>query len=375
MDEKPALAGSSLQSGKNLTQQLDYIYNVLAERFPGLSRVAVALHDARTGLLRTFSQSGRQATLVHYQFPLAESASLQAMAEGGEPRIVDDLSLLANSGHAHTAQLLAQGFRSSYTRPIWSGARFLGFVFFNADGPEFFRPQVVHHVDDYGHLISLLVANELQAANTLSAVIKTARDFTHHRDVETAAHLDRISSYARLIAVEIADTAGLSDEFIELIYRFTPLHDIGKIAIPDQVLLKEGPLDAGEYELMKQHVHKGREIVETLIADFGLQRLPGVDVLQNIAAYHHEAMDGSGYPDGLSGEAIPIEARITAVADVFDALTSPRPYKSAWDNEAACATLQRMSGGKLDPGCVQALLNVPGEIARIQREHSANQFG
>jgi HD-GYP domain-containing protein (c-di-GMP phosphodiesterase class II) len=118
---------------------------------------------------------------------------------------------------------------------------------------------------------------------------------------------------------------------------------------------------------MKTHPEKGREIIDSILEDFSLYGLGHVSIMRNIAEYHHEAVDGSGYPKGLKGDEIPIEARISAVADVFDALTSRRAYKMPWSNEKAFALLKQLSNTKLDRDCVNALLSYPDKILAIQQ--------
>jgi HD-GYP domain-containing protein (c-di-GMP phosphodiesterase class II) len=156
---------------------------------------------------------------------------------------------------------------------------------------------------------------------------------------------------------------------------FAPLHDIGKIGIPDSVLLKQGRLSSDEIEVMKSHARKGREIIDDLLANFGLESVEHVDILRNIAEYHHECVNGRGYPSGLAGKQIPLEARIVAVADVFDALTSRRPYKEAWSNDQAFAMLETMAGESLDPECVRALFDCRRDVEHIQAQFAENPLG
>jgi HD-GYP domain-containing protein (c-di-GMP phosphodiesterase class II) len=156
---------------------------------------------------------------------------------------------------------------------------------------------------------------------------------------------------------------------------FAPLHDVGKLAIPDRILLKPGKLSPEEFEVMKTHTLRGRQLVDELIDGFGLDGMEGIDMLRNIAAFHHEALNGTGYPLGLKAEEIPVEARIIAVADVFDALTSRRPYKEAISNEEAFAMLAQMSGTKLDPECIHALAKHKEHILQIQLRFSEDIYG
>jgi HD-GYP domain-containing protein (c-di-GMP phosphodiesterase class II) len=217
-------------------------------------------------------------------------------------------------------------------------------------------------------VVSLHTIMELDAVRMIQAAVQTVRQISRARDEETGAHLERMARYARLIALRLAPRRGLSDEWVEFLFQFAPLHDVGKIAVPDQILFKPARLSSEEFEVMKTHVVKGCEIVDTMTETFRIGGAPYVRVLRNVVAHHHEAIDGSGYPQGLSGEAISLEGRITAVADVFDALTSQRPYKPAWSIEQAFAFLTEQSGKKFDADAVDILKNSMAAIADIQRQ-------
>jgi HD-GYP domain-containing protein (c-di-GMP phosphodiesterase class II) len=217
----------------------------------------------------------------------------------------------------------------------------------------------------------MMISNELNLVQSITTSAQVAREFANLRDFETGGHLNRMAHYARLIARELQPTYNLSDEYIEHLYLFAPLHDIGKIGIPDSVLLKPGQLDPDERKLMETHVAKGVEVLEKLIGDFGMQELPDSEVMRNVVAGHHECIDGSGYPLGLSGEAVTLEARIIAVADVLDALISHRPYKEAWTIEAALAELDRLVAiGKFDADCVAAIGKHCQEVLAIRDRFS-----
>jgi two-component system, response regulator RpfG len=177
------------------------------------------------------------------------------------------------------------------------------------------------------------------------------------RDEETGYHLVRMARYSRLIA----DTIGLEHEEAETIELAAPLHDIGKIGIPDQILLKKGRLDGMEWDTMRSHPLIGHEILKGSASKY-------VRMGSLIALGHHEKYDGSGYPNGLMSEHIALCARIVAVADVYDALTSVRPYKKAWSSEEAFDFLRAQRGKHFDPHLVDAFIGVQGEVVRIQRE-------
>ncbi len=178
------------------------------------------------------------------------------------------------------------------------------------------------------------------------------------RDPETGAHIKRMSNYSRLIAQQI----GLSPAEQETILRAAPMHDVGKIAIRDDILLKPGRLDFAEFEVMKTHAEKGYELLSGSASSL-------LDIAAVIAQTHHEKFDGSGYPRGLAGEDIPLHGRIVAVADVFDALTSTRPYKNAWDIAAAVRFLEEGAGSHFDPQCVAAFIARLPEVLAIRSSY------
>lgn len=192
------------------------------------------------------------------------------------------------------------------------------------------------------------------------------------RDNETGMHLDRLRDYSRFLAQEAKLTQtyqhAITDEFIADLGRSAPLHDIGKVGIPDKILLKPGRLTALEYDVMKQHTVIGAGILEQTATQGHAGTFLRMAV--EIARSHHERWDGSGYPDGLVGEQIPLAARIVAVADVFDALTSTRQYKPAWSAERACEYILERAGTHFDPEIAKCLGSSFKEIERIHRQYT-----
>ncbi|MFU2487407.1 HD domain-containing phosphohydrolase [Thauera sp. WH-1] len=175
------------------------------------------------------------------------------------------------------------------------------------------------------------------------------------RDPETGAHIQRMSHYSALIARRL----GHDEELADALLMAAPMHDVGKLGIPDTILLKPGRLSTEEFEVMKRHPQIGYDILKD--SSSSILRLGAT-----IALTHHEKFDGNGYPHGLAGEAIPIEGRIVAVADVFDALTSARPYKPAWPLARAIALLREGRGSHFDPACVDAFLLAWDEVLAVR---------
>ena len=177
------------------------------------------------------------------------------------------------------------------------------------------------------------------------------------RDPETGAHILRMAHFSRLIGKHL----GLESEDLDMLFAAAPMHDVGKLGTPDHILLKPGRLSPKEFEIMKEHASIGYEILKDSSS-------PVVRLGAEIALTHHERFDGKGYPRGLFGEAIPLVGRIVAVADVFDALTSERPYKPAWDIKDACDYLLRGRAHHFDARCVDIFLDHWNESAADPRE-------
>jgi len=366
----------TLNRRNSLADKLASLHKLLKRRYPFIARIAVAVYDPKTDLLKTYVDSGRTAhPLRHYSAKLAEVASLRDTMAHGTARVVNDLDVFKRSRTEHAARIRAAGYGASYTLPMFLNGTFFGFVFFNSRLKRVFTDRVLHDLDVFGHLTALTAISELSSIRTLEASIRTAADIVHHKDVDTGAHLDRMANFARLIARTIASTYSLTDDLIEHIFLFAPLHDIGKIAIPDEILRKPGTLTDKEQAIMRSHTAKGREIIDVMLNNFGLDGLEHIGMLRNIALYHHEAMNGSGYPSGLRGDGIPIEARIVAVADIFDALTSRRSYKEPWSNDDAFAMLRRMAGSQVDQHCVEALIAQRTEVEKIQTRFKEDPYG
>ncbi len=202
------------------------------------------------------------------------------------------------------------------------------------------------------------------------AAIFAMSKLAESRDTETGAHLERMREYCRVLAQHLGKLEKyrkmLNAEFVEAIYAASPLHDIGKVGIPDHILLKAGKLNLAEWEVMKTHAVIGGNTLRAVDAQHPGNMLIRMGI--DIAEGHHEKWDGSGYPNALRGESIPIAARILALADVYDALTSQRCYKKAFPHEEALQIISQGAGSHFDPEVAQAFLEIDSEFIRI-RQH------
>lgn len=207
-------------------------------------------------------------------------------------------------------------------------------------------------------------------------LIITMADMVESRDSDTGAHVQKTSAYVKII-VEGLKKKGyypqkITSKFISDVVRSAPLHDVGKINISDSVLNKPGKLTDEEFAIMKTHTTAGKEILEKVIST--VQGESYLKEARNMAAYHHERWDGKGYPEGLHGEVIPLSARIMAVADVFDALASPRVYKPAFPLEKALAILQEGSGTQFDPKCVEVFMDSLSDVKMVLKKYNGGNF-
>ncbi|HRE19181.1 MAG TPA: response regulator [Rhodocyclaceae bacterium] len=210
--------------------------------------------------------------------------------------------------------------------------------------------------DRASHLAALVEEQTSEIRNRERELTYRLSRAAEFRDPETGAHIQRMAHYSRLIACQM----GLAPSLQNLILEAAPMHDVGKIGIPDFILLKPGKLTSEEFEVMKGHSRIGYE----LLKDSGSEIMrAGAE----IAHTHHEKFNGSGYPLGLAGLDIPVFGRIVAVADVFDALTSERPYKKAWSLEDACVFLEEGKGTHFDPVCVDAFMTGWSEVVEIRQ--------
>ena len=211
---------------------------------------------------------------------------------------------------------------------------------------------------------------EVQAIQDVTIMAMTSLAET--RDNETGNHIRRIQLYVKALAERLRNhprfEAVLNERMIELLYKSAPLHDIGKIGIPDSILLKPGKLTVEEFEVMKTHTTLGRKAIEDAERRLGM-RVAFLSVSKEIAYSHQEKWDGSGYPQGLAGDQIPVSARLMAVADVYDALINKRVYKAAFSHDQTCSTIVKGKGTHFDPDMVDAFVDIAEDFRSIAQKY------
>lgn len=351
------------------SERLGEIHDRLIQMVAGVDRVACTLYDPSEDTLRTFVNSTRGGeALKGYEYKLGMSEQLSQLARNGGFRLIEDIRSIVSPKNQHSIYILKQGYQTSLTVPMYDHGHFIGFIFYDSLLPSAFSLADQQLLLVFADLITLTIAHELDSIQMLTGAVSVSRAFSNMRDFETGAHLERMARYSRIIAKDLSDQIGISDEFVEHVYLFAPLHDLGKIGIPDSILLKPGKLTEEEWRIMLMHPAKGLELLDMVIQGFGLEDISDVEIMRNIVLHHHEMLDGTGYPCGLKGDEVPLEARITATADILDALTSRRSYKEPWSFDEAIEEMVRLADmNKLDERCVQAVIRHRSEIQEIHR--------
>jgi putative two-component system response regulator len=211
--------------------------------------------------------------------------------------------------------------------------------------------------DQQRELSAQVIERTNQIEETRAEIIKRLGRAAEYKDNETGMHVIRMSYYSRFLAEQI----GVDPQWAELLYNAAPMHDIGKIGIPDRVLLKPGKLNDEEWTIMQKHVEYGADILGNHTSEL-------LSLAREVALCHHEKWNGKGYPNKLKGEGIPLSARIVAIADVFDALTSERPYKKAWSVDKAINLLEEEAGEHFDPKLVPEFIACMPKVLEIMAE-------
>lgn len=339
----------------------------------GVKRVGIAFIDyKRKTIMAEYGTAVYDKVLINtgFEVPL-ESSSLYQLTKSKEAILNNDLeSSLREKPHS-TSLLLAtkEGIRSNMVIPLISNGEVFGFVFFSAMEKNFFTED---HLRIGTKLIYEITGFLNRAFFTKVVLTKTTTAFAQlvdKKDNETGDHIFRMVKYSTIIAEGVRakrlDTHLVDKRLILEIERNAAVHDIGKVAIPDAILKKPGKLEAEEWEIMKTHAQVGGEIFGDLRKEFAVFDENFFEVAEQIAAYHHERFDGTGYPKGLKGQEIPLVARIVTVGDVFDALTSERVYKRSFSFEEALSILEEGKGTHFDPVVIDAFFDKIEEIKKI----------
>ncbi|BAO45711.1 HD-GYP domain-containing protein [Thiolapillus brandeum] len=343
---------------KDLGKQLKTIYERISRHYPFLSCIGIAAKGIKDQELVLYPTSCDD--INGKQLPKA----FEQGTGGNTHVLVEDLTAFSTRNDSQTQQSL---FQSGLRLPLIANDVAFGYTFFAATEKGCFTPDIIEQMNVYARVIARIVTEGRRSSENLRTAVASVLQLNNINKSESPAHLRRVAHYSRLIARNCAQTHQLSDSWIEHLFMFAPLHDIGKAFIPERLLTKPGRLTDEEFEQVKTHTLKGRDIIDHMISCFGYSDdLHYTGMLRNIITHHHEAMDGGGYPYGLRGEEIPLEARIVAAADVLDALLTKRAYKEAWSMDKTMETLQQLADSRLDPEFVDILSQNREEVLQIR---------
>lgn len=361
--------------------KLDLIYKFACTGLNKLSRFSVALIVDK--VVSNYYVHDRLSEVGEHDYKeheLQETTSLGNVAFKSAIRVIEDLHQMNQTDRI--SELLRNGHRSSYTFPIAYRGETIGFIFINASQTGYFSQDDVARDCAYlSQAVAQLFIQLYQDQRYLRSALDIALNMGHARDPETKEHLTRMGMYSELIARILSENgADISHQFIHRIRQYAPLHDIGKYMIPDEILYSTRRFTPEERLVMNKHTIYGEKIIDEVITLSGTHLISEgeTQLIKNIVRHHHEHFDGSGLPDALCNESIPLEARIVTLADVFDALLSRRAYKPAWDIDRVVEYVEQQTGKMFDPDCVDVLLNNLDLFIEIRRKYldkvDANQY-
>jgi len=347
-------------------QILEYIFNTFSKYIP-YTHIGVALIDYDKKMVRASYgiSSDNHKNLVSKMKGIEaylDNTSLSKIVQNGEERIINDLEEYVKGKplKEYNNILIEEGIKSSITFPLKSNNKVIGIIFFSSNLKNIYKKEHIIFLRTLANSIALSLEKDILIKDMIISSTLALAKLTEERDPETGEHLYRMKKYSKMIAEFLSKEDKYKDiidiDYIDNIERFSPLHDIGKVAIPDEILLKPGKLTHEEFEIMKNHTIYGAKVLKT--ADEILER-NGMSIYKtaiDIVEGHHEKWDGSGYPYGRKGEEIPLSARIVAIADVFDALTSKRQYKKPFSFEDTIKIIKKGSGKHFDPFIVDVFI-------------------
>jgi HD-GYP domain-containing protein (c-di-GMP phosphodiesterase class II) len=362
---------------------LDRIFNSFLEYVP-YTYIGVALIEDDGEIIKAsyVSAAKEHKDLAKRMLGLKaeiSSTSLGDVLKSKKARLINDLDeyVKGKKMREYNKILLEEGIKSSITFPLINNDKPIGIIFFSSSKKNVYKKEHVEFLKIVANSIMLSLEEDIFIEDMVVSSTLALAVLTEERDPETGEHLNRMKIYSRMLAEYLSKENKYKDvidmTYINAIERFSPLHDIGKVAIRDDILLKPGKLTKEEFEIMKTHTTYGGKVLR--MADENLKKR-GRSIFAmgiEIAEGHHEWWNGTGYPYGKQGEEIPLSARIVAVADVLDALTSKRPYKRAFSFQESLDIIIEDSGKHFDPYIINVLLKNIVKFKERYRRFNRNQ--
>lgn len=365
----------NINQNSSFNEILKFIYNSFSSYIP-YTYIGIALiTDDGKCLKASYGFSSRKLpglpeNILGKVTAISET-SLVKVIETGFPRIINDLENYVSSRpyRVYNKIILNAGIRASITLPLKLNNKPIGIIFFSSDKKNAYTEEHTKFLQTIANSIAIAFQKNIFIDELLYSSILALAKLAESRDEDTGEHLQRMKVYSRAIAQFLYEDSKyknqITTEFIDNIEKFSPLHDIGKVGIRDNILLKPAKLTPEEFEEMKHHAIYGGQVLRAANENIAKNGKSVFKLGIEIAEGHHEKWDGTGYPYGKKGEDIPLSARIVAVADVFDALTSRRPYKEPFPLETAYDIIVRDSGKHFDPEIIKVLEKNKGRIIKI----------
>lgn len=345
-----------INAQQRFDEVFEFIYEALHDFIP-YDRIGIAvISQDKKSIEALIADSKYKIKLGTGYNQLLEWSSLKDVIENHEIRIINDLEVYykAHPFSESTRMILDEGMRSSITLPLFHEDKAIGVVFFSSTKKHVYEEEHQQFLINIANALSTSLEKSFIFENLMISTVRGFAKIVESKDNVTGNHIDRISHYSGFVAELLRDVFEEVDEkFIRSIRRLSPLHDIGKVAIPDHILNKPARLTDDEMILMRTHSTHGAEILDELLVSIGTSEFK---MAVDIAKYHHEKVNGNGYPLGLKGSNIPLAARIVALVDVFDALTSERPYKKAFTFEETISIIKKDSGEHFDEVIVEKIM-------------------
>lgn len=354
-----------INTNMSFDDSLKYIYNSFGMYIP-YSYIGIALFKSKDsdilvgsyGIGKTKLSDNEMTGILGYEIPVGET-SLKEIMRSGEARIINDLEeyLEGKKVKGYNRIVLDSGIKASITLPLVANDICLGFIFFSSDRKHVYNENHVRFLNVLSNSIAVSFQKNIFVEDLLYSSLLALTKISEEKDEDTGEHLGRMKRYSTTLAKLMKKSPVFMNKmdasFILDIEKFSPMHDIGKVGIPDRILLKPGKLDYEEFEIMKTHTVNGAQVL--IEAEENLKK-NGKEMFRmgiEIALTHHEKWDGSGYPEGLKGSQIPLAGRIVAVADVLDALLSKRPYKEPFSFEKSVEIILEGKGKHFDPDIIE----------------------
>lgn len=351
-----------------LVDRLALAHKQLSVHAPGVDRVAFVLYHQSHDLLCAYVSHPVLAVdpKLHEQ-KLSAIPSLQHLAAARCSRVIHDMATEVSSHNAHNRWLLSQGWKSSYTVPLFWGDGLLGFLFLNSFELAIFQPELLDRIKVGVELLAAVLIREISQFRELRWMVRMLFMLAGHQDSQAVAHVERVSLYSRLIAIGLGRRLGLPPNFVEDLYLFSSLSDIATLTVSVPL---SPPGNGSAHQVGTRgaaHLETGIELLNQIIVGLRLVAHPRMEMLRNLVAGNHELLRGTGYPFGLKAELLPLEARIVAVADVYDSLTETAGFDPPLTAEAIEAILREAAdAGRIDGHCLDVLLAAKEQRLAIQ---------